>query len=63
MSYSRQPMQDEFYLGDGVYVGHDGWAVWLQTERSNGWHQIALEPEILDSLVKYVARLRGKNEG
>jgi len=25
-------MQDMDYLGDGVYVGHDGYQLWLTTE-------------------------------
>lgn len=50
-------LHDEDYLGDGVYVGQDGWHIWLRTERENGWHEIALEPGVLERLEKYVAEL------
>ena len=51
-------MQDEQYLGDGVYAGHDGWHIWIWT--SDGVTKskpIALEPAVLDKLVRYRAKL------
>ena len=46
------------YLGDGVYATCDGSYIWIKTERENGWHMIALEPEVLDALNAYADRLR-----
>lgn len=44
------------YLGDGVYVEFDGFALWLTTE--NGivtTNRVCLEPEIWRELCDYVA--------
>ena len=38
------------YIGDGVYASHDGYHIWLTTERDGGEHSIALEPPVLDAL-------------
>jgi hypothetical protein len=66
-------MEDETYLGDGVYAGQEGYYIWLWT--SDGITKskpIALEPEVLDALASYrstllerfrVARARDDAEG
>lgn len=46
------------YLGDGVYASFDGYHVWLRTQRENGWHEVALEPLVIETLNRYAARLR-----
>lgn len=38
------------YLGDGVYVGFDGFKIWLYTHEGN---RIALEPVVFQQLIKY----------
>lgn len=39
------------YLGDGVYIHHDGYQVWLTV----GWEdRIALEPKVLDAMAKWL---------
>jgi len=46
------------YIGDGVYVEHDGYALVLTTE--NGvrvTNRIVLEPEVYGELLAYVGRL------
>lgn len=51
--------RDKQYLGDGVYVGHDGYQIWLTVE--NGIEvtdAIALEPLVLDRLLAYVSARR-----
>jgi hypothetical protein len=50
-------LQDVDYIGDGVYVGHDGYHVWLRTPRENGIHEIALDQRAFDALVHYRERL------
>ena len=50
-------MQKE-YLGDAVYVEHDGYALVLTTEDGiSTTNTIYLEPEVLKALMDYVARL------
>ncbi len=51
-------LQDPDYIGDGVYVGHDGYQIWLRTERitEEGQaiiHEIALEPGVWNALLAY----------
>ena len=46
------------YIGDGVYVTFDGWHIWLRTQREGRWDFIALEPEVLDNLIKYNERVK-----
>lgn len=46
------------YLGDGVYVGWDGYQVWLYTLEGM---QIALEPMVLATLLDYTATYGGTN--
>ena len=53
-------MNDETYLGDGVYAGHDGYHVWLWTQREDGVHRIALEPAVFDELEIYRRNLQEK---
>lgn len=47
---------DPEYLGDGLYAAFDGWQVVLWAEREEGVHYVALEPEVLKSLLNYVKR-------
>lgn len=49
----RNGVKYERYLGDGVYVGHDGFQFWIGTERTQ-WEAIALEDSTLASLLRYV---------
>ena len=51
---AEQGIRFESYLGDGVYVGFDGYQLWLWTLEGN---HIALEPEVLEQLGKYQADL------
>ncbi len=51
---------DKDYLGDGVYVEHDGYNIILTTERDNGIETIYLEPPVLAALVRYRDRLLAK---
>ena len=57
-------MIDKRYIGDGVYVAHDGYHVWLTTNREDGrgGHQIALEPAVLKALDEYRRELAKKYE-
>ena len=49
------------YLGDSVYVEYDGWGLILTTENglpADPSNTIHLEPEVVDSLLDYVAGIR-----
>lgn len=51
-------MNDETYLGDGIYAAQDGYHIWIWT--SDGLSKsraIALEPNVLDALAAYRHRL------
>lgn len=51
------------YLGDGVYVEHDGWHIILSTERDGRTEKIYLDPSVFDSLQRYAAMLLKKYSG
>jgi hypothetical protein len=57
------PQNDVVYLGDGVYASHDGYHIWLRTERDGREHLIALEPYVLTALAEYRARLAAQYSG
>lgn len=42
------------YLGDGLYVRHDGWQYWLFTQQGN---EVALEPSVLNAFFQYVEKI------
>jgi hypothetical protein len=53
------PEDHRDYIGDGVYCSFDGYHIWLWT--SNGLsdsERIALEPNVLDNLNHYAARMK-----
>ena len=47
------------YLGDGVYASFDGCLLWLDL-RAQDNSRIALEPEVLESLIAYAKKCYGK---
>lgn len=54
---------DKDYLGDSVYVQHDGHHIILTTENglpTDPSNSIALEPNMLAALNRYVARMKAK---
>ena len=53
---TRDDLQYQDYLGDGVYVGWDGYHVvlWLLEPSAFGPFAIALEPPLLVALQRYV---------
>lgn len=47
------------YLGDGVYIDFDGYALVLTTENGiDVTNRIVLEPEVYEALMLYVERLK-----
>jgi hypothetical protein len=52
------------YIGDGVYVTWDGYAIRLSTPREDGEHWIELDAHTYAGLLRFVERLKetGGNE-
>ena len=60
---ARRHAMSKVYLGDGVYVAHDGYILWLTAENGiRATDTIALEPEVYNALLAYVARLHAPAE-
>lgn len=51
-------MEDDVYLGDGLYVRDDGFMFILHCKREHGTHWIALEPDVIREFIQYVAEKR-----
>lgn len=55
------------YIGDGVYVGFDGYQIWLMTGTGapslDAEQHIALEPAVWRQLQEYVAKLNLEYQG
>jgi hypothetical protein len=49
-------LQRRIYLADGVYAGHDGYQLWLMTNRDGSVHAIALDNSALAALLAYIRR-------
>lgn len=50
--------QEKVYLGDAVYVEHDGFHLVLTTNNGlRDTNTIALDPEVYEALTRYVNRL------
>lgn len=47
-------LENEVYLGDGLYVSFDGCQLCLRAPREDGDHIVYLEPGVWDNLVRYV---------
>jgi hypothetical protein len=50
------------YLGDGVYIEHDGFGVWLRAPREEGVHKVYLEREVFHALCAYWRRHFGGDQ-
>lgn len=51
-------VNEEEYLGDGVYASFDGFQVWLRVPKSDGSEAfIALEPSVLNQLHAFERRI------
>jgi hypothetical protein len=51
-------MEQETYLGDGLYISFDGYQVKLRAPRDGGDHEVYLEPSVLDAFCKWLEQLR-----
>ncbi len=48
---------DKDYLGDGVYVEHDGYQLMLSADSDGQANRIYLDPTVFAALVRYRDRL------
>jgi hypothetical protein len=53
---SLPKQNEETYIGDGLYASFDGWRIMLRAPRESGDHFVALEPQVYQSLLEWVAR-------
>jgi len=54
-------MDNEVYLGDGVYAEYDGYAIVLKAnDQENPTDVIKLEPDVLSALYRFVDRVKEK---
>ncbi len=51
-------MNNEVYLGDGLYARFDGFTIWLRAPRETGDHYVALEPQVYAELTRFVERIK-----
>lgn len=52
---------DPDYIGDGVYVDHDGYQVWIKPDIQG--RGVALEPAVFASLISYLKRVSERLPG
>ncbi len=49
------------HIGDGVYVGFDGYGIWLHANsHDNPTDKIYIEPDVFVMLENYIKRLKEK---
>jgi hypothetical protein len=53
----------EVYLGDGCYCSFDGWQIRLRAPRSEGDHEVYLEPSTLAAFLEFLDGLPIKRQG
>ena len=53
-------MENETYLGDGVYASFDGDQIWLDTRAQHPVNRIALEPAVYQALKEFVTSIGRK---
>lgn len=50
-------MENETYLGDGLYASFDGYQIMLRAPRENGDHFVALEPSVYAAFCKFADKV------
>ena len=57
-----KPTDGAAYLGDGVYASFDGYHIILDLRGQDSTTRIALEPDVLDALDRYRAKIEHQKE-
>lgn len=52
--------KDHAYIGDAVYVSHDGYQLWLHLNSHDSSPLIALDKDVMESLIRYAANFFGR---
>jgi hypothetical protein len=50
-------LHNEVYIGDGLYLKYDGFAVWLRAPREGEDHIVALEPDTMANFIREVLKI------
>jgi sulfur transfer complex TusBCD TusB component (DsrH family) len=53
-------MDENTYLGDGVYASFDGYQIWLAVNHHEN-NVVALDPDVFAQLCKYVEKIKEQN--
>ena len=62
---NEEEKKNHCYIGDGVYAEFDGFGIWLRTGNHTDElcdDKIYIEPDVLESLNRFVHYLRTRNE-
>lgn len=57
MPDNQKKIIEDDYLGDGVYVSFDGYHLVFDLRGQDNFTRIAMEPEVLEALDRYRARV------
>jgi hypothetical protein len=56
-----ESLNDTEYLGDGAYIGHDGYQIWLLAHDGiEATAAVALEPDTWTNLKAYLTKIETK---
>ncbi len=56
-------MEDDFYLGDGLYAAFDGWQIELYAyDGICKTNQVYLEPAVLTAFLRYVEQMKSQSK-
>lgn len=53
-------MNDETYLGDGLYASFDGYQIVLRAPRADGNSEVFMEPSVVDAFLAYIKTLKAE---
>jgi hypothetical protein len=54
--FKNKYLNKKSYLGDGLFVHHDGCYFILSTKREEEEHYVGLEEDVFDTLIEYRAK-------
>ena len=54
--------KNDVYLGDAVYASYDGYHIWLGLNDHRNKKLIALEPNVLAALIRYIKQFPSLKE-